>query len=581
MNQRPDDVTIVEVRRARDRVEPSPSQGSLVLAVSGIGFRRRGVTVLQDASLTVRQGEFLGLCSEHEEAKEALLSILGGVATATQFRGDLLLDGKECRFAGPRDAHRAGILVVRKELTLVHELSVANNLMLDREPHRFGLIDEERLEAEAASILESFNLLGEFHPRQSVAELDYGQRQILEIVRCISRGARVLVLDEPSAPLSPRESERLVSFLRGRRGQTSCIYFSRNMRQLFELCDRISVVRDGRTVETAQGAPGNRRTVRGRYAIYDKIGSGGMASVHLGKVLGSFGFSSTVAIKRLYPQMADDPQFVAMFFDEARLASRVQHPNVVRVLDVFAEAGELCLVMEYVEGESCAKLFRSSQEQHKPIPLPIIVAIITGVLRGLHAAHQATDEHGEALDLVHRDVSPHNVIVGIDGVTRLIDFGIAKASGRATVSNSGQLKGKFAYMAPEQLKGKNVTHLTDVYGASVLLWELLTGERLFDAETQGEILGQVLDERVPPPSELRPELPAALGEITLKGLNRIPEKRFDSARQMASALEAVVHPATVAEVGDWVVSHAGVALGERREKLRSMEREEAAANVAQ
>src|SRR5690606_21079327 len=194
----------------------------------------------------------------------------------------------------------------------------------------------------------------------------------------------------------------------------------------------ITVLRVGRTVETAQGTPGAQRTVRGRYAVYDKIGSGGMASVHLGKVLGSFGFSSTVAIKRLYPQMADDPQFVAMFFDEARLASRVQHPNVVRVLDVFAEAGELCLVMEYVEGESCAKLFRSSQEQRKPIPLSIIVAIITGVLRGLHAAHQATDEHGEALDLVHRDVSPHNVIVGIDGVTRLIDFGIAKASGRAT-----------------------------------------------------------------------------------------------------------------------------------------------------
>lgn len=575
----PEQVTVVEQRAfAAAKQKQRRTPGSLVLSVSRIHFRRRGMAVLQEASLTVREGEFLGLCAEHEEAKDALLNILGGVTTSGQFEGDLVLDGRECRFSGPREATLQGLLVVRRELTLVNELSVANNLMLHREPLRFGLIDEARLEFEAAQVLESYGLLGEFQPRQSVAELDYGQRQILEIVRCLARDARVLVLDEPTAPLSPRESERLIAFLRARRGQSSCIYFSRNMRQLFELCDRISVLRDGRAVETAQGAPGNTRTVRGRYAIYDKIGAGGMASVHLGKVLGSFGFSSTVAIKRLYPQMADDPQFVAMFFDEARLASRVQHTNVVRVLDVFAEAGELCLVMEYVEGESCAKLFRASRESARAIPLPVVVAIVTGVLHGLYAAHQATDEHGQALDLVHRDVSPHNVIVGIDGVTRLIDFGIAKATGRSTVSNSGQLKGKFAYMAPEQLKGKTVTGLTDVYGASVLLWELLTGERLFDGETQGEILAQVLEEPPSPPEELRPEISKELSRIVMKGLQRKAERRFTSARQMALALESAVHPATVAEVGDWVVSHAGVALGERREKLRRMEREEAAAN---
>jgi serine/threonine-protein kinase len=275
--------------------------------------------------------------------------------------------------------------------------------------------------------------------------------------------------------------------------------------------------------------------------------------------------------------MADDPQFVAMFFDEARLASRVQHPNVVRVLDVFAEAGELCLVMEYVEGESMSKLFRVARQSQKPIPLPIVVAIVTGVLHGLHAAHQATDEHGQPLKLVHRDVSPHNVIIGTDGVTRIIDFGIAKAAGRSTVSSSGQLKGKIPYMAPEQIQGRGVTHLTDVYGASVLLWELLAGERLFEGDTQGDILGRVLDEEVPPPTELRPDIPRVLDGITLRGLNRNPSRRFESARQMALALEAAVHPATVAEVGDWVLAQAGVALGERREKLRQMEREEAAA----
>lgn len=573
-----DDVTIVEGRQKKGASAQLKSKGDLILAVDRVGTRIRGVAVLEDASLTVREGEFLGLCAEHEGAKAALLDILSGVKTSHTFVGHIILDGKECRFSNPRDAHRAGIVIVRKDLTLVHELSVAHNLMLEREPRRFGLIDEARLEAEAARILDSFGLAQEISPRQSVSDLDYGQRQILEMARGIARGARVLVLDEPTAPLSPRESERLVSFLRTQRGETSCIYFSRNMRQLFELCDRITVLRDGRTVETAQGTPGAQRTVRGRYAIYDKIGSGGMASVHLGKVLGSFGFSSTVAIKRLYPQMADDPQFVAMFFDEARLASRVQHPNVVRVLDVFAEAGELCLVMEYVEGESLSKLFRVVRQAQKPIPLPIVVAIITGVLHGLHAAHQATDEHGEPLRLVHRDVSPHNVIIGTDGVTRIIDFGIAKAAGRSTVSTSGQLKGKIPYMSPEQIQGRGVTHLTDVYGASVLLWELLSGERLFEGDTQGDILGRVLDEAVPPPTELRPEIPAVLDKITLRGLHRNPDKRFETARQMALALEAAVHPATVAEVGDWVVAQAGVALGERREKLRQMEREEAAAS---
>lgn len=561
----------------RQNKESRQNKGEPVLAVDKVGVKIRGVAVLEDASLTVREGEFLGLCAEHEGAKDAFLDILSGVQPATSFRGEIILDKKECRFSSPRDAHQRGIVVVRKELTLVQELSVANNLMLQREPRRFGLIDEARLEAEACKILEEYGLASEIRASQSVAELDYGLRQMLEITRGLARGARVLILDEPTSPLSPRESERLISFLRSQRGQSACIYFSRNMRQLFELCDRITVLRDGRTVETAQGTPGAQRTVRGRYAVYDKIGSGGMASVHLGKVLGSFGFSSTVAIKRLYPQMANDPQFVAMFFDEARLASRVQHPNVVRTLDVFAEAGELCLVMEYVEGESTSRLFRMALDAQKLIPIPIVVAIITGVLHGLHAAHQATDEHGELLRLVHRDVSPHNIIVGTDGVARVIDFGVAKATGRSTVSTSGQLKGKIAYMAPEQAKGRGVTHLTDVYGASVCLWELLTSERLFEGESQGDILGRVLDEVVPPPSELRPELALELDAITLRGLSRNPKKRFTSARQMAMALEAAIHPATASEVGDWVVGLAGVALGERREKLRQMEREEAAA----
>jgi serine/threonine-protein kinase len=251
----------------------------------------------------------------------------------------------------------------------------------------------------------------------------------------------------------------------------------------------------------------------------------------------------------------------------------VRHPNVVPVLDVLAEEGELCLVMEYVEGESLAQLCRASARSKSAIPVPIAVAVVTSILHGLHAAHQATDEHGAPLGIVHRDVSPQNVIVGVDGVARLIDFGVAKAAGRISVSRDGQVKGKIPYMAPEQLRGGRVTPRTDTYGAAVILWELLTGERLFEGETEGLVLGRVLDDPVPGPSQLRPDLPPKLDGTVLRGLDRNPDSRFDSARVMAREIEALVRPATAAEVGEWVQDLAQTALAERRATLSRMERE--------
>jgi serine/threonine-protein kinase len=179
--------------------------------------------------------------------------------------------------------------------------------------------------------------------------------------------------------------------------------------------------------------------ILGRYAVYGEIASGGMATVHLGRLQGPAGFSRTVAIKRLHPQRARDPEFVAMMLDEARLAAGIRHPNVVSTLDVVASDGELFLVMDYVEGESLARLLKQSRAIGERVPLPIVSSIVTGMLWGLHAAHETKADDGTPLDIVHRDVSPQNVLVGIDGVARVVDFGVAKASRRVQGTESGQL----------------------------------------------------------------------------------------------------------------------------------------------
>src|SRR5512133_507114 len=230
----------------------------------------------------------------------------------------------------------------------------------------------------------------------------------------------------------------------------------------------------------------------GQYTIYEPIASGGMASVHIGRFRARFGFSRTVAIKRLHRHFAQQPEFVAMLLDEAHLASRINHPNVVGVLDVLAEQEEVLLVMEYVHGETLATLLRAAAKKRFPVPAPVISGIVCGALRGLHAAHTARAEDGSILGIVHRDMSPQNVMVGVDGVARVFDFGIAKAAVRAQTTNEGQMKGKFAYMAPEQLLCERVDARTDVFAVGVLLWECLTMRRLFSGNDIAETAGRLL-----------------------------------------------------------------------------------------
>jgi serine/threonine protein kinase len=305
----------------------------------------------------------------------------------------------------------------------------------------------------------------------------------------------------------------------------------------------------------------------GRYAIYGVIGAGGMATVHFGRLLGPAGFARPVAIKRLHEQFASDQAFADMLIEEAHTASRIAHTNVVPTLDVIAESGELWLVMEYVNGESLARLLDVTRG---PLPVPIAAALLAGVLHGLHAAHETHSESGELLGIVHRDVSPDNVLVGVDGVPRLADFGVAKARGRVRTTPAGKVKGKLAYMPVEQIRGLEVDRRADVYSAGAVLWEALTGRLLFDGASEGELIQRVLDAEVVPPSEHNAKVPAALDAIARRALARDREARFATAREMASAIEGALRVASQSEVADWLQQVAGPGLAQRAAQLRTM-----------
>lgn len=317
--------------------------------------------------------------------------------------------------------------------------------------------------------------------------------------------------------------------------------------------------------------PANEVRIVGRYALYGKLATGGMATVHFGRLLGPVGFSRTVAIKRLHPQFAKDPEFVAMFLDEARLAARIQHPNVVATLDVVALSEELLLIMDYIRGEAFSRLLRAARRKGIEPPLSFIATIVTGMLHGLHAAHEVTDERGQPLKVVHRDVSPQNVLVGVDGVPRLLDFGVAKAGARVQVTRDGQVKGKLSYMSPEQLTGRPVDRRADLFSAGVVLWEALTGKRLFLAEDSQEIIRRIVELPVPPPSAINPNVPSAFDKIVGRALEKDPDARYSTAREFAVALEHGVGQMSAREVGEWVEEIAGDVLEMREQALAELE----------
>ena len=309
--------------------------------------------------------------------------------------------------------------------------------------------------------------------------------------------------------------------------------------------------------------------VIGRYALYDAIAAGGMATVHFGRLLGPVGFSRLVAVKRLHPEFSRDREFVAMFIEEARLAARIRHPNVVQTLDVVATEGELFLVLEYVQGESLSQLLRATRIVG-PVPVPIACAIVCGVLNGLHAAHEATDTQGQPLGIVHCDVSPQNVLVGVDGIARVLDFGIALATAGKQTTGDGKLRGKFGYMAPEHIDG-NASRQSDVFATGVVLWEVLTGKRLFGGEDPKHVFEKIRTAPITPPRKLAPNLPAGIDDVVMRALERDLTKRYATAHEMATDLEACLRLASLSEVGAWVELSAHKAIAERAAAIAEIE----------
>lgn len=318
-------------------------------------------------------------------------------------------------------------------------------------------------------------------------------------------------------------------------------------------------------------APAMSPTVLGRYAIFDRIAAGGMATVHVGRLVGHAGFARTVAIKRLHPQYALDPEFVAMFLDEARLAARIRHPNVVPTLDVITFDGEPLLVMEYVDGESLSTLLRTARLRGESVNAEIAAGVIVHVLQGLHAAHDARNDHGEPLEIVHRDVSPQNVLVGPHGIACVLDFGIAKALGKLHVTRDGRLKGKLGYLSPEQVLGHPVTRRSDLFAAGVVLWEMLAGRRLFEAPSEGAVLRRIVLDGIEPPSAFGSGAPAALEAVVMRALSKEPADRFDTALAMVEAIEAAGPVASARAVGRWMRALVDERLAARAQLVTAIE----------
>jgi serine/threonine-protein kinase len=304
-----------------------------------------------------------------------------------------------------------------------------------------------------------------------------------------------------------------------------------------------------------------------------------MATVYFGRLAGPIGFSRIVAVKRMAPRLARDPGFVAMFVDEATVASRVVHPNVVPTLDVVVEGGEIFIVMEYVRGQSLAALLGASLRAGARVPVPVAAAIMAGALSGLHAAHEARDKRGQPLGIVHRDVSPQNVLVGADGIARVMDFGVAKAESKLHVAPEGQLVGKLSYMAPEQVRGDAVDRRADVFAAAVVLWGMLAGRRLFRGE-DASVMNDVLYGEIPPLSRHRDDVPAAVEAALARALERDPARRTPTARDFALALEAATPLASPSVVGAWVESLAGPVLAEREALIAQIENTASAPTAA-
>lgn len=312
----------------------------------------------------------------------------------------------------------------------------------------------------------------------------------------------------------------------------------------------------------------------GRYEVLARLASGGMAGVYVARALGVAGFERLFAIKVLHPHLAHEEEFISMFLDEARLAARIRHPNVVPTIDISdTEDAGYFLVMDYIEGDHLGALLQQAYRRGTKLPFSISLRIAVDALNGLGAAHALTDENGQRINLVHRDVSPHNIMVSTDGIARLTDFGVAKAEVRLSTTQEGQFKGKLAYMSPEHASNGEADQRSDLFSMAIILWESLTGRRLFRAENHAATLHKICLEPIPLLSSVDPAL-APFDEVLAKGLERDRDLRFQSAEEFAEAIEEHAH------VLDGVANPRAVAKLVREYAVEKLERDQSLVRAA-
>ncbi len=298
--------------------------------------------------------------------------------------------------------------------------------------------------------------------------------------------------------------------------------------------------------------------IDGKYELVSIAGEGGMATVYKAKVRGAAGFQRPVAVKHIRPEYRALKNYIDMFIEEARVGSELAHPNIVQVHDFVSEAGSYYLVMEWVEGIDLGGLIKFYRDAGRDVPWQLAVAIGIGTLQGLGAAHDRVAPDGTPAPVIHRDVSPHNILLGVNGVVKLSDFGLARARDRAgSLTAPGTVKGKLSYLAPEVTFGKPNTVQSDLFGVGSVLWETLTGDRLFDGKTDIEIFKKIRACKVPPITERRPDVPATLAAVIDVSLTAEPANRYANAEEFAQALHQVlkqtVGPSPASALGAAVV----------------------------
>ncbi|HEV8548047.1 MAG TPA: serine/threonine-protein kinase, partial [Polyangiaceae bacterium] len=311
----------------------------------------------------------------------------------------------------------------------------------------------------------------------------------------------------------------------------------------------------------------------GRYELLSQVARGGMGEVWAARLKGPRGFQKLVAIKTLLPELRHDPRIEQMLLEEARIASAIQHPHVVQTTELGEHRGYLYLVMEWIDGEALSFVLKRGEERGA-MPIPVAVNLVAQACRGLHAAHELTSDLGVPLGVVHRDVSPHNILVTHTGVVKLVDFGIAKAMNQnLELTDHGEIKGKYAYMAPEQVLGEEVDRRADVFSLAITLYILTTGQHPFKMGDKTSVIRAITsDAPPPPPSSIAPGYPLELEKVLLKALEKAPDQRFATAEAFRAALEAAV-PAAFAprfevSVKEFLAKTMGDRAEARREALR-------------